>query len=57
MLSGLGGGHFDNLAWAVLDDHEAVLAQGRALHRVGSRGASISALEGVLLMLQIVSQW
>ena len=35
VLAGLGGGHFDDLAWALFDDDEAVLPQGRALHRVG----------------------
>lgn len=35
VLAGLGGGHFDDLAWALLDDDEAVLSQRRALHRVG----------------------
>jgi hypothetical protein len=51
VLAGLGGGHFDNLAWAVLDHHEAVLAQRGALHRVRGRGAGVGTLEGVLLML------
>lgn len=54
VLSGLGGAHFDNLAWAVLDDNEAVLTEGRALHRIGSRSAGIGTLEGVL-MLSVVS--
>ena len=36
VLSGLRGAHFDNLAWAILDDDETVLAEGRALHRIGS---------------------
>lgn len=27
VLAGLGGGHVDNLAWAVLDHNEAVLAE------------------------------
>lgn len=35
VLACLGGGHLDDLARAVLDDNEAVLPQGRALHRVG----------------------
>jgi hypothetical protein len=51
VLARLGGAHLDNLAWAVLDDDEAVLAQGRALHRVCGGGASVGTLEGVLLML------
>ena len=50
VLAGLGGGHFDNLARAVLDDDEAVLPQSRALHRVRRRGAGIGALEGVLML-------
>jgi hypothetical protein len=51
VLAGLGGGHLDNLAGAVLDHHEAVLAQGGALHRVRGRGTGVGALEGVALML------
>ena len=51
VLAGLGGGHFDNLAWTVLDHDETVLAQSRALHWEGGRGTGIGALEGVLLML------
>jgi len=51
VLTGLGGGHFDDLARAILDDHEAVLSQGRALHGKGGRGTSIGTLEGMLLML------
>ena len=50
VLAGLGGGHLDNLAWAVLDDDETVLPQSRALHGVGRRGAGIGALEGVLML-------
>jgi hypothetical protein len=53
VLARLGGGHFDNLAWTVLDHDEAVLAQSRALHRVRGRGASVGALEGVALMLRL----
>jgi len=55
VLAGLRGGHLDNLAGTVLDDDEAVLPQGRALHRVGGGGAGIGALEGVLMLRQIVS--
>ena len=51
VLAGLGGGHLDNLAGTVLDDDEAVLPQGRALHGVGERGAGVGALEGVLMLL------
>jgi hypothetical protein len=50
MLASLGGGHFDDLAGAALNDNEAVLPQGRALHWVGGGGASIGALEGVLML-------
>lgn len=45
--------HLDNLAGAALDDDKAVLPQGRALHWIGGRGASISALKGVLMLLTI----
>ena len=50
VLSGLGGGHLDNLARAVLDDDEAVLPQGRTLHGVRLGGTGIGALEGVLML-------
>ena len=50
VLSGLGGAHFNDLARAALDNNEAVFAERRALHRIGERGASISALEGVLML-------
>lgn len=50
VLAGLGGGHFDDLARAVLDDDETVLPQSRALHRVGGGGTGIGALEGVLML-------
>jgi len=51
VLASLGGGHVDNLAWAALDDNEAVLSQGGTLHRVRGRGPGVGGLEGVLLML------
>lgn len=35
VLAGLRGTHFDNLAGATLDDDETVLAERRALHRIG----------------------
>lgn len=50
MLASLGGGHIDDLARAILDDNEAVLPQGRALHGEGSGGASIGGIEGVLML-------
>ena len=50
VLSGLGGAHLHDLARAALDDDETVLAEGGTLHRIGSGGASIGALEGVLML-------
>ena len=50
VLSSLGGGHVDNFARAILDHHESVFAQGRALHGEGGGSASIGALEGVLML-------
>jgi hypothetical protein len=50
VLSSLGSGHVDDLAWAALDDDEAVLSQGGTLHRVGGRGAGIGRLEGVFML-------
>lgn len=52
VLSGLGGGHVDNLAGAALDHDVAVLAQSRTLHREGGRGAGIGRLEGHLMLLR-----
>jgi hypothetical protein len=57
VLASLGGGHFDDLARATLDDNEAILSQGRTLHWVGCRGASISAVEGVLMLQSQVSSY
>ena len=54
VLASLGGGHIDDLAGTTFDDDEAVLPQGRALHRKGKRGAGVaSSLEGVLMLLEI----
>ena len=50
VLAGLGGAHVNDLAGTVLDHDVTVLAQGRTLHRVGSRGAGIGRLEGVLML-------
>ncbi len=50
VLASLGGGHVDNLAGAILDNNEAVLSQGRALHRESGRGASVGGLESVLML-------
>jgi hypothetical protein len=53
VLASLGGGHVDDLAGTALDDDEAVLPQGRALHGVSERGASIGGLEGVLMLVGV----
>ncbi len=50
VLAGLWGTHLDDFAGATFDDNEAVLSQGGALHRIGGRGASIGALESVLML-------
>ena len=50
VLASLGGGHVDNLAGAALDHDETVLAQGRALHGVGRRGAGVDRVEVVLML-------
>ena len=55
VLSGLGGGHLDNLVGTVLDDDETVLPQSRALHGEGKGGTGIGALEGVLMLCAIQS--
>lgn len=55
VFSSLGGGHFDDLAGAVLDHDEAVLPKSRALHRISGRGTGIDALEGVLMLCNTVS--
>jgi hypothetical protein len=34
VLSGLGGGHVNDLAWSSLDQNVTVLSEGRALHAV-----------------------
>jgi len=54
VLASLGGGHFDNLARAVLDHNVTVFAKSRTLHGVGGRGTGVGALKGVLLMLSVV---
>ena len=51
MFAGLGGAHFHDFAGTVLDDDVAVLAEGRALHRIGGGGAGIGALESVFMLL------
>jgi hypothetical protein len=50
VLASLGGRHINNLAGAVLDDDEAVLAESRALHGVGQRGAGVGGLEGDIML-------
>ena len=57
MLSSLGGGHVNDLAGTTLDHNVPVLAQGGALHRKGSGGTGIGAVEVVLmLMAETISQ-
>lgn len=56
VLASLGCRHVDDLAGTAFDDNEAVLPQGRALHRVREGGASVaSGLEGVLMLLETQS--
>lgn len=50
VLSSLGGGHVDDLAWTTLDNNVAVLSQGGTLHGKGGRGAGVGGLEGVLML-------
>jgi len=54
VFAGFGGAHLNDLARTALDDDKAVLTEGRALHRIGSGGARIRALESVTLMLCVV---
>lgn len=53
VLAGLRGTHLDNLAGAALNDDKAVLPQGRALHWISGRSASIGALKCVLMLFAI----
>lgn len=50
VLAGLGGGHVDDLARAVLDDDVTVLAESGTLHGVGGRGTRIGGVEGHLML-------
>ena len=50
VLAGLGGGHVDDLARAVLDDDVTVLPQSGTLHRVGGGGTGIGGVEGDLML-------
>lgn len=56
VLASLGGGHLNDLAGAALDDNVTVLAQSRALHGVGGRGAGIGGLEGLVLLSVKISE-
>jgi len=55
VLTGLRGGHLNDLAGTALDDDVPVLAKGRALHRERCRGPSIGLLKGVLVLLVVGS--
>jgi len=50
VFAGLRSTHFNNLAGTALDDDKTVLTKRRALHGIGGGGASIGALEGVLML-------
>lgn len=52
VLPGLRGGHFHNLARAVLNDNMAVLPQSGTLHREGVGGTGIGTVEGVFMLLK-----
>ena len=51
MLASLRGGHIDNLARTVLDADGTILSQGRALHGIRCRRASICRFKRMLFML------
>lgn len=51
VLSGLGGGHVNDLTGAVLDHNETILAESGTLHGEGRRSTSIRALKGVFMLL------
>jgi hypothetical protein len=51
VLAGLGGGHVDDLARAVLDHDKAVLPQSRALHGIGGGRTGIAGGLGREFML------
>lgn len=50
VLAGLGSAHFNDLAGALLDNDKSVLAERRALHRIGGGSTGIGALESVLML-------
>lgn len=54
VLTGLGGGHIDNLAREALEKNETVLTQGRSLHREGE-GSTGSGL--VELLVRHLIRW
>lgn len=51
MLTGLGGGHFNNLTRSTLDNDMTVLSQSRTLHGESLRSSSIGSLEGVFVVV------
>lgn len=55
VLASLGGRHVDDLAGTALDDNEAVLPEGRALHREGQRRTGVSRVEGVFMLQKPLS--
>ena len=56
VFAGLGSAHFDNFARAVLYADKSVLAERRALHRIGGGSTGIGALEGVLMLFDQAGQ-
>jgi len=56
VLSGLRGAHLNDFARAVFNADETVLAKRRALHGIGGGGASIGALESVLMLYRYGQQ-
>ena len=50
VFASFGRGHINDLAGAAFDHNEAVLAQGRTLHRVCGRSTGIGAFEGVFVL-------
>lgn len=50
VLTGLGGGHVDDLAGTALDNNVSVLAQSGTLHGEGVRGAGIGRLESDIVL-------
>lgn len=50
VLSSLRGAHLYDFARALFDANETILAKRRALHGIGGGGASIGALEGVVIL-------